>query len=64
MDSLREQELAELRETPPGEKARQALDLMQTGIDLKLAGLRARHPHASAEEIDAMMDAWLRGQDR
>jgi hypothetical protein len=64
MESLRDQELAELRKTPPGEKARQALDLMQTGIDLKLAALRSRHPHATVEEIEGMMDAWLRGQDR
>lgn len=64
MKSLREQELDELRNTPPGEKLRQALDLMQTGIDLKLASLRTRHPGASAAEIDAMMDVWLRGEDK
>ncbi len=64
MKSLREQEVEDLRNTPPEEKLRQALDLMQTGIDLKLAALRARHPDASTEAIDAMMDVWLRGEDR
>lgn len=64
MKLLREQEVDELRATPPGEKLRQALDLMQTGIDLKVAALRARHPRASEADIDTLLDEWLRGEDK
>lgn len=59
MDPLRRDDIAEMRGTPPEEKAAQALDAMRTGIDLKLAALRARHPSASEAELDAMLDAWL-----
>ena len=62
MDRLRREELDEARRTPPEEKARQALDLMRAGIELKLASLRARHPGASEQELDALLDAWL-GRD-
>lgn len=63
MDRLRREEIEEARRTPPEVKARQALDLMCAGIDLKLAGLRARHPGATELEIDALLDAWLASTD-
>lgn len=59
MDRLRREEIEEAQRTPPEEKARQALDLMRTGIELKLASLRARNPGASEEELEALLDAWL-----
>jgi hypothetical protein len=59
VDPLRRDDIAEMRHTPLGEKAAQALDAMRTGIDLKLAALRARHPNASEAELEAMLDAWL-----
>jgi hypothetical protein len=63
VDRLRREDIDEARRTPPEEKARQALDLMRAGIELKLASLRTRNPQASEEEIDALLDAWLRRED-
>jgi len=63
VDRLRREEIEEARRTPPEEKARQALDLMRAGIELKRAGLRARHPEATDEEIEALLDAWLARDD-
>ena len=63
MDKLRAEEIALMRETPPEDKARQVLDLMQTGIHLKIASLRTRYPTASEDELERRLDAWLRGAD-
>jgi hypothetical protein len=52
-----------MRTTPPAEKARQAFDLMRTGIRLKRAALRARHPDAPPEEIESLLQAWLDERD-
>ena len=47
------------RSTPPGEKLRQALELMQLGIDLQRRRLRAAAPTASEQELDARLLAWM-----
>ena len=60
MDPLRLDDLRRARATPPEERARQALEAMQTGIRLKRAGLRARFPDAAEEEIDERLARWLR----
>jgi hypothetical protein len=44
---------------PPEEKLRQALELMRTGIRLKRAGLEARHPEATPDDIERMVGDWL-----
>ena len=36
-----------------------ALDLFEAGLDLQRQNLRRRHPAASEEEIDALLEAWL-----
>jgi len=59
MDALRRDDLREARETPPGEKLRQALVLMQDGIALHRATLRMRHPACSDDEIRSLLDRWL-----
>jgi hypothetical protein len=59
VDALREDDLERARSTPPGEKLRQALELMQLGIALKRRRLRAAEPGASEEEIDARLLAWM-----
>jgi hypothetical protein len=59
VDALRKDDLARARTTPPGEKLRQALELMQLGIDLKRRRLRAADPGASELEIDAHLLAWM-----
>jgi hypothetical protein len=47
------------RSTPPGQKLRQALELMQLGIDLQRRRLRAAAPDVSDEEVDARLLAWM-----
>jgi hypothetical protein len=64
VDTLRRDSVELARRTPPGERARQALDLMQAGFRLKLAGLRTRHPAETEEQIQHRFRLWLDGDDR
>ena len=59
MDRLRREEIEEMRRTPPEEKARQAFELIRSGIALKRVALRIRNPDASDDEVEALLDAWL-----
>ena len=59
MDPLRKDDVEAMRTTSPEEKARQAFELMRAGIRLKRAALRARHPGAAPDEIEAMLQVWL-----
>ena len=59
MDALRRDDLERARSTPPGEKLRQALQLMELGIALQRRKLRAADSAASEEEIDARLLAWM-----
>jgi hypothetical protein len=49
------------RRTPPGERGRQALDMMRAGLRLKRAALRARYPQATDEDIERRFLEWLAG---
>jgi Rv0078B-related antitoxin len=59
MDALRKDDIEIARTTPPAEKLRQALQMVETGIRLKRAGFRERHPAATPEQIEAMLQQWL-----
>lgn len=59
MDPLRADDIAWARQTPPGEKLLQALDLMATGIEIQRANFRRRHPEESDDEIEARLQRWL-----
>lgn len=63
MDSLRRDDIARARATPPAQKLEQALELQQSGIELKRARLRAEDPSASEEVIRDRLFAWL-AEDR
>ena len=63
MDPLRRHDLEVARATSPEDKAVQALEAMQLGIDLKRASLRARHLELSDEAIDELLFDWLAGDD-
>ena len=63
MDPLERDDVEVMRATPPEEKARQAFDLMRAGIRLKRSALRARHPDASDEQIEALLQGWLEEGD-
>lgn len=59
VDPLRRDDVDAMRTTSPEEKARQAFELMRAGIQLKRTALRARHPRAAPDEIEAMLQVWL-----
>jgi hypothetical protein len=59
VDALRKDDLERARTTTSGEKLRQALELMQLGIDLKRRKLRAADRTASEQEIDARLLGWM-----
>ncbi|HEX7841932.1 MAG TPA: hypothetical protein VF469_30890 [Kofleriaceae bacterium] len=48
---------------PAGETLRDRLiatfELFELGVDMMVANLRRRHPDASPEEIERLIDAWL-----
>jgi hypothetical protein len=59
VDALRHDDIGRARHTPPGERARQALDVMRTGMRLRLIALRQRFPNATEQEIEEMLRRWL-----
>ena len=59
MDALRADDIEQAIATSPAQKLRQALEMMEVGFALHRAGLRARFPEASEDEIDAMLARWL-----
>jgi hypothetical protein len=63
VDALREHDLGAARETPPEEKLRQALDLMQAGLALEREKLSRALPSATAEELEQAFEAWLLSRD-
>jgi hypothetical protein len=59
MDPLIAHDLRTARETSPGEKLQQALEMMSAGLRLKRDVLRNLRPGASDAEIDAELERWL-----
>ncbi len=59
MDPLRQHDFELARATPPSAKAAQALAAMRLGIELKWAAERTRTPHASDDEVERRVRAWL-----
>jgi hypothetical protein len=63
MDALRENDIEIARTASAEEKLRQALQMADTGIRLKRAGLRVRHPLATPEQIEELVQQWLESDD-
>jgi hypothetical protein len=63
VDPIRADDVEDMRRMGAEEKAKLALDLMRTGIRLKRAALRERHPGATEDEIEALLQAWLDADD-
>ena len=59
VDPLRADDIERARATPPGEKLRQALEMMRLGIGMKRTRLRADAPLATDAEIERQLWAWL-----
>jgi hypothetical protein len=64
VDPLRHDDLERARRTPPEERARQAFELMRTGIRLQRAALRARFPDEREDQIEARLRRWLAREER
>jgi hypothetical protein len=63
VDPLRKDDIERVRRTPPRERARQALELMRTGIRLQRLALRRQFPDATEEEIEQRLRQWLARED-
>jgi hypothetical protein len=63
VDPLREDDIARARATPPAERARQAFEMMRTGIALKRTSLRRRHPRESEADLEVRLLRWLARED-
>ena len=59
VDALRAADILEAQTTTAGEKLRQALELMELGIELQRRKLRAAAPDASADEIEERLSTWM-----
>jgi hypothetical protein len=43
----------------PRDRLIQAFEMFEFGVEMMAANLRRRHPNASAEEIERLLEAWL-----
>jgi len=43
----------------PRDRLLAAFEMFELGVEMMAANLRRRHPHASPEEIERLIDAWL-----
>lgn len=59
MDPFRAEEIERYRRTPPGARLLEALDAMRDGFSLKWQNLKRQYPHASEQELDRMLLAWM-----
>jgi hypothetical protein len=63
VDPLVEHDIHVAREATPGEKLRQALELMDAGLRLKRDLLKRARPSASEAEHQAIFEEWLLSGD-
>lgn len=59
MDALRKDDIERAKRTSEAEKLSLALDLMETGIQLKRDALANRFPNETKEQIDKRLRSWL-----
>lgn len=64
MDPLRKDDVDRMKRMPPEERMRAVLAAVDAGVRIRLAALRAKHPHATDLEIDAAIREWLLKDDR
>jgi hypothetical protein len=63
VDALSKSRIALEAQKTPGQRLAEALEMMAWGIRMKRQRLIAEHPAAMIPEIDAMLSAWLCGDD-
>jgi hypothetical protein len=59
VDPPRRDDIERARKATPEEKAEQALEMADAAIWLKRAGLRARYPDETDEQIEQRVREWL-----
>ncbi len=59
MDPIRLDDVQDIRALTPEEKARLAFEAHRTGVRLKRAALRVRHPEATEAQIEQWIAEWL-----
>lgn len=59
LDPLRQDDIERARRTPLDERARQVLDLVDFGIRMQNAAIRARFPDATEDEVERRLRLWL-----
>lgn len=64
LDPLRQDDIERARRTPLDERARQVLDLVDFGIRMQGAAIRARFPDATEVEVDRRLRLWLARDER
>jgi hypothetical protein len=64
LDPLRQDDLQRARRAPAEERARQAIDLANFGIQQQHAAIRTRFPSATEDEIDRRFRLWLARDER
>lgn len=63
MDPLRREDIERGRARTLQESAKLAFEAFRTGVWLERAALRARHPEATEQELDDMIQRWLERVD-
>jgi hypothetical protein len=43
----------------PADRLLQAFEMFEFGVEMMAANLRRRHPNATPEEIELLLEAWL-----
>ncbi len=64
LDPLRRDDVERARRTPPEERARQAIEMVDLGFRMQEAALRRRFPAAPEDEIDRRRRLWLARDER
>lgn len=63
-DALRRDDIERARHTSMEERVRQAREVMEVGIRLQRAAIRARFPHATEEDAERRLRLWLARDER
>jgi hypothetical protein len=63
MDALRKIDIERTRETTSAERLAAVIDVVNTGIRMRCAALRARSPSETEVDLDAALRQWLRSDE-
>lgn len=64
VDPLRKSDIERMKLTPPEERLRAVFAVVDAGVRIRLATLRAKRPDATEIEIEAALREWLLRDER